>query len=81
MILVPFRGSGTRGDQVENARLFEKAGAAVIFTGGPSELARLISSLSEDSDRRNAMGSAKISGNDAAFLIAEEIIHRIRGEK
>jgi UDP-N-acetylglucosamine--N-acetylmuramyl-(pentapeptide) pyrophosphoryl-undecaprenol N-acetylglucosamine transferase len=31
MVLIPFRGSGTRGDQVENARLFEEAGAAVCF--------------------------------------------------
>jgi len=32
MILVPLSGSGTRGDQVENALLFEKAGAAVCLT-------------------------------------------------
>ena len=31
MVLIPLRGSGTRGDQVENARLFEEAGAAICF--------------------------------------------------
>ena len=31
MVFIPFRGSGTRGDQVENARLFEEAGAAICF--------------------------------------------------
>lgn len=31
MILVPLCGSGTRGDQVENASFFEKEGAAVVL--------------------------------------------------
>jgi len=32
MILIPLRGSGTRGDQVENARYFKEAGAALVLT-------------------------------------------------
>jgi UDP-N-acetylglucosamine--N-acetylmuramyl-(pentapeptide) pyrophosphoryl-undecaprenol N-acetylglucosamine transferase len=39
MILVPLAGAGTRGDQVENARFFEKAGAARVIMIGPDELA------------------------------------------
>jgi UDP-N-acetylglucosamine--N-acetylmuramyl-(pentapeptide) pyrophosphoryl-undecaprenol N-acetylglucosamine transferase len=31
MVLLPLRGRGTRGDQVENAEFFEKAGAAVVL--------------------------------------------------
>ncbi len=31
MVLIPLAGSGTRGDQIENARHFEKAGAAVVI--------------------------------------------------
>ncbi len=31
MILVPLEGSGTRGDQVENAEYFERRGAAVVL--------------------------------------------------
>jgi len=31
MVLIPLRGAGTRGDQVENALLFEEAGAAICF--------------------------------------------------
>ncbi len=31
MILVPLAGSGTRGDQVENARFFEEKGAALVL--------------------------------------------------
>ncbi|MCX8014341.1 MAG: UDP-N-acetylglucosamine--N-acetylmuramyl-(pentapeptide) pyrophosphoryl-undecaprenol N-acetylglucosamine transferase, partial [Rectinema sp.] len=33
MVLIPLAGSGTRGDQVENARLAEKAGAARVLLG------------------------------------------------
>jgi UDP-N-acetylglucosamine--N-acetylmuramyl-(pentapeptide) pyrophosphoryl-undecaprenol N-acetylglucosamine transferase len=31
MVLLPLRGKGTRGDQVENAEFFEEAGAAVVL--------------------------------------------------
>lgn len=34
MVLIPLSGSGTRGDQVENARIFAQAGAAAVL-GGP----------------------------------------------
>ena len=81
MILVPFRGSGTRGDQVENAKLFGEAGAAVCFTGTSSELSRLVSSLFEDAEKRKAMGEAKIAENNAADFISDEIMHRIREER
>jgi len=77
MVLVPLRGSGTRGDQVENARLFEKAGAAISFTGNAQELGRLISSLAEDPERRRSMGEAEIAVTDAADLIAKEIVRKI----
>lgn len=33
MVLIPLAGSGTRGDQVENAALAAKAGAAVVLQG------------------------------------------------
>ena len=89
MVLVPFRGSGTRGDQVENARLFEEAGAAICFTGELNAphvmLSHLINSLAEDPDKLKKMGEAEIvkskeqsdSVPDAAGLIANEIINRI----
>jgi UDP-N-acetylglucosamine--N-acetylmuramyl-(pentapeptide) pyrophosphoryl-undecaprenol N-acetylglucosamine transferase len=91
MVLIPLRGSGTRGDQVENARLFEEAGAAICFipdeavaesgaagtTAAAVRLSALVASLAEDPDRRRAMGEAKIGKPDAAVFIAEEIIRRI----
>lgn len=33
MILIPLCGSGTRGDQVDNAEFFEKKGAAIVLKG------------------------------------------------
>ena len=89
MVLIPLRGSGTRGDQVENARLFQEAGAAISLAEEPSaegsgghikseKLSALIASLAEDPGRRRSMGEAKITeGIVAAALIAEEIVRRI----
>ena len=91
MVLVPLRAAGTsRGDQVENARLFEKAGAALCFMPGeggasmPREaLAGLVASLAEDRGKREAMGNAGIGmsgekmASGAAVYIAEEIAGRI----
>jgi UDP-N-acetylglucosamine--N-acetylmuramyl-(pentapeptide) pyrophosphoryl-undecaprenol N-acetylglucosamine transferase len=34
-LLVPLRGSGTRGDQVRNAELFERLGAARVLLDDP----------------------------------------------
>jgi UDP-N-acetylglucosamine--N-acetylmuramyl-(pentapeptide) pyrophosphoryl-undecaprenol N-acetylglucosamine transferase len=79
MILIPLSGSGTRGDQVENARFFEKAAAAVILTGqsvSPELLIRTVAAIAEDVDRRTRMAaaSAHIGIEDSANLIAETIV-------
>lgn len=37
LLLVPFSGSGTRGDQVENAAFFEKNGSAIVLGGKHSD--------------------------------------------
>jgi UDP-N-acetylglucosamine--N-acetylmuramyl-(pentapeptide) pyrophosphoryl-undecaprenol N-acetylglucosamine transferase len=87
MVLIPFRGSGTRGDQVENARLFEKAGAAVCFIPENEEsacaekLSALIASLAQSPEKLKSMAEAKIGGSSeggAADFIAGEIAERIR---
>jgi UDP-N-acetylglucosamine--N-acetylmuramyl-(pentapeptide) pyrophosphoryl-undecaprenol N-acetylglucosamine transferase len=85
MVLVPLSGKGTRGDQVENARFFEKAGAAVVLVGGeanPRRLAETVSSLAADDVRREAMAaaSARIGAGDGAALIADILI-QCAGEK
>jgi len=85
MVLIPLRGSGTRGDQVENARLFAEAGAALCFTDNDSnaeklsadKLSGLIASLAEDPERRKGMAEADIAVSNASAFIAEEIVRRI----
>ena len=88
MVLIPLRGSGTRGDQVENARLFCDAGAAVCFIPprpddpacmeeDANELCALISSLAEDPKKRRDMEESVMEGKDAAAFIANEIITRV----
>ena len=89
MVLIPLRGKGTRGDQVENAELFRGAGAAVCFSPpetddpvlpgeGARKLCELISSLAEDPEKRRAMEESTMEGKDAAAFIANEIITRIK---
>ncbi|GHT67631.1 UDP-N-acetylglucosamine--N-acetylmuramyl-(pentapeptide) pyrophosphoryl-undecaprenol N-acetylglucosamine transferase [Spirochaetia bacterium] len=78
MVLVPLSGSGTRGDQVENARFFEKAGAAVALLGddvNPENLVSTIRAIAEDDEKRAAMAaaSARLGTADGASLIAEAI--------
>jgi UDP-N-acetylglucosamine--N-acetylmuramyl-(pentapeptide) pyrophosphoryl-undecaprenol N-acetylglucosamine transferase len=82
MVIIPLRGSGTRGDQVENARIFEEAGAAVSLTGDPSleELGGIVESLAVDEGRRKAMALASPGQSGAAKHIAEALFRKVRGE-
>jgi len=84
MVHIPLRGSGTRGDQVENSKLFEEIGAAICFIEdadtAPAKLSALINSLAEDPQRRRAMGEAQVSKLNAAEFIGESIVNRIKGE-
>lgn len=47
MVLVPLAGSGTRGDQVENAMLAEKAGAARCLVGRDAHPQKLLDAILE----------------------------------
>jgi UDP-N-acetylglucosamine--N-acetylmuramyl-(pentapeptide) pyrophosphoryl-undecaprenol N-acetylglucosamine transferase len=82
MLLVPLRGSGTRGDQVENARFFEKAGAALTLSGenaGPANVAKAVNGLAEDEGRRLRMAAAalQIGAADASARIAEVLVRAL----
>jgi UDP-N-acetylglucosamine--N-acetylmuramyl-(pentapeptide) pyrophosphoryl-undecaprenol N-acetylglucosamine transferase len=77
MILLPLRGGGTRGDQVENAEFFEKAGAALVLraAGGESlagALSALVRGLAEEPEKAAALSAAaaRIGRADGAALIA-----------
>jgi UDP-N-acetylglucosamine--N-acetylmuramyl-(pentapeptide) pyrophosphoryl-undecaprenol N-acetylglucosamine transferase len=82
MLLVPLCGSGTRGDQVDNATLFERAGAAISLVGTeatPDRLVREALGLLGDETRRRAAGDAAraLAGRDAASAIADLILAKL----
>jgi UDP-N-acetylglucosamine--N-acetylmuramyl-(pentapeptide) pyrophosphoryl-undecaprenol N-acetylglucosamine transferase len=87
MALVPLRGSGTRGDQVENAAFFERAGAALVIGGRSREetaaaLLETIRDLAENAEKRNALAaaSAALGQIDGADIIASAICAALTGE-
>jgi UDP-N-acetylglucosamine--N-acetylmuramyl-(pentapeptide) pyrophosphoryl-undecaprenol N-acetylglucosamine transferase len=82
MLLIPLCGSGTRGDQVDNAELFARAGAAVSLVGPQAtadNLVREVAGLLSDRGRLEAAGRAakELAGRDAAAEIADLILRRI----
>jgi UDP-N-acetylglucosamine--N-acetylmuramyl-(pentapeptide) pyrophosphoryl-undecaprenol N-acetylglucosamine transferase len=85
MILVPLSGSATRGDQVENARYLEKAGAAVTLReeDGPGALPKLVKALAADPGKRLALGEAasRFASADGAVLIAQAIRNFLEGNR
>jgi UDP-N-acetylglucosamine--N-acetylmuramyl-(pentapeptide) pyrophosphoryl-undecaprenol N-acetylglucosamine transferase len=81
MALIPLRGRGTRGDQVENAELFKKAGAALVLEaedleGEGRRALDLVLELGGNSEKRNAMASAShaMGSSDAAAFLAGVLI-------
>jgi UDP-N-acetylglucosamine--N-acetylmuramyl-(pentapeptide) pyrophosphoryl-undecaprenol N-acetylglucosamine transferase len=76
LILVPLAGSGTRGDQVENAGFFERAGAAVVLRNpSPGDAVQTTLALAGDAERQRAMAaaSAAIGAADGTGIIAQAI--------
>lgn len=81
MLLVPLCGSGTRGDQEDNAAYFEKAGAALVLAGenAVSEKLRACLETFLDADVRRQFGerALALAGNEkpaekiAALLYSE----------
>jgi UDP-N-acetylglucosamine--N-acetylmuramyl-(pentapeptide) pyrophosphoryl-undecaprenol N-acetylglucosamine transferase len=83
MVLIPLRGSGTRGDQVENAQYFEKMGAAVAISGSdvtPDNLVCVVKTLAGDDEKRRTMAqnSGKIGERDSAGIIARVLAQKIK---
>jgi UDP-N-acetylglucosamine--N-acetylmuramyl-(pentapeptide) pyrophosphoryl-undecaprenol N-acetylglucosamine transferase len=77
MILIPLAGSGTRGDQVENAGYLEKRGAALVLPGDvkAEDVAAAAERLLEDGGARAGMAAAALefAALDGGRLIAEAI--------
>ncbi|MBQ9238305.1 MAG: UDP-N-acetylglucosamine--N-acetylmuramyl-(pentapeptide) pyrophosphoryl-undecaprenol N-acetylglucosamine transferase [Treponema sp.] len=85
LVLVPLAGSGTRGDQIDNARYFSDRGAAVVLAPGDVDGEHLRRSLTRLLDaaeraRYGAAGAALVRGSAAADTIAgllfDAAIHR-----
>jgi len=81
MLLIPLSGSGTRGDQVENARYFEKKGAAQVLLGedvNPQSLVKAVKTLAQDVKKRESMASSSlmIGELNAAEIIARTLAQR-----
>ncbi|MFH2116338.1 MAG: undecaprenyldiphospho-muramoylpentapeptide beta-N-acetylglucosaminyltransferase [Spirochaetota bacterium] len=84
MVLVPLTGA-TRGDQIENARLLEREGAALVFEGdeaSPDAILAALRPLLVDEGRRSAMAAAarKVVGSDAAGKIVDAILYYIKSK-
>lgn len=82
MVFVPLGGQGSRGDQLENARLLADAGAAVNLAGDratPENLMAAIMPLIESPEARAAMAGAarQMARPDAAGMIADMLLERI----
>lgn len=85
MVLIPLCGSGTRGDQVDNAHFFEEKGAAIVLLGEYAEESYLKSALERMLDpefRENAAVQSKFlsEGKRPAQKIAEIVYEKAFGE-
>ena len=72
MVLLPLAGSGTRGDQIENALFFEKAGAAIVLHPNKrrgSDLKEVLQLLTEEKLKSMALLSLQIGNADGAGSI------------
>jgi UDP-N-acetylglucosamine--N-acetylmuramyl-(pentapeptide) pyrophosphoryl-undecaprenol N-acetylglucosamine transferase len=79
MLLIPLRGTGTRGDQIENARYFQEAGAAqVLSSPGKDELVLAVKTFAMDEEKRKiiAGASARIGEKDGAGIIANALMEK-----
>jgi UDP-N-acetylglucosamine--N-acetylmuramyl-(pentapeptide) pyrophosphoryl-undecaprenol N-acetylglucosamine transferase len=81
MILVPLAGSGTRGDQVENARRLEERGVALVLRGEvkAEDAASAAERVLDDEDARAKMAAAALefAAPDGGRVIAEAIAERL----
>lgn len=84
MLLIPLCGSGTRGDQVENAEYFARIGAAVALIGAKASAGAFAAEalrIADDDSLRASMAaaSAKVGEKDAAGEAAGMVLARIGG--
>lgn len=83
MILIPLCGSGTRGDQVDNADYLEKRGAAISLTGeraNGDNLRKCLESLLDENKRKElSLACRKVTGETkSAETIAKFILEGVK---
>lgn len=80
MVLIPLCGSGTRGDQEDNAGFFEKSDSAVVLArenANAENLKKQLSLLLEESKRNKfAEGCKKLTENKRPALKIAELLYQ-----
>jgi len=77
MVLVPLCGSGTRGDQVDNAEFFEKKGAAEVLLGqnaNNENLRKALENMLNEENRKKYIAAYDFISEKKATLNIVEII-------
>ncbi|MCR5436393.1 MAG: undecaprenyldiphospho-muramoylpentapeptide beta-N-acetylglucosaminyltransferase [Treponema sp.] len=82
MVLIPLCGSGTRGDQVDNARFFERKNAALVLVGDDANSEKLKEALSKMLTKKTRDDFSKniksmVGDRISAKIIAGEIYYVI----
>ena len=84
MVLVPLCGSGTRGDQVDNAEFFKSRGAAEVLLGAEADSQHLTAELTKmlSAEKRSNYSEAlkKLTGDQPPAKKIAEILYE-RGIK
>lgn len=79
MVLVPLCGSGTRGDQVDNAKFFEEKGAAFVLLGEQADSENLKSCLTklldENTRKQMSLKSKELSDKKRPALLIAQLIY------
>ena len=83
MLLIPLCGSGTRGDQVDNAKYLEDKGAAISLVGEKAtgeNLKECLESLTDEEKRKQlSLSCRKLTGETkSAVTIANIILEGIK---
>ena len=86
MVLIPLCGSGTRGDQVDNAEFFRSRGAAEVLLGTEADSSHLVDALTNmlDEAKRTEISEAVkkiLPEKNPATYISEILFEKIKNEK
>jgi UDP-N-acetylglucosamine--N-acetylmuramyl-(pentapeptide) pyrophosphoryl-undecaprenol N-acetylglucosamine transferase len=84
MVLVPLSGSGTRGDQVENALYFKEQGSAEVLLGdevNSKTLQNVLTNMLDSETRKKYAVNVKnmTNGQNSSELIANILFHELEG--